>query len=125
MPKYSSKKQGELKERLKHAYNMLRKEFRNIFEHMEPDFDLLPDDEKNDLYERKAYAWYRITYHPDWVSRSLELQMADAVTSTVMLSFAWIAADYIARIKIRNRGMQYSDSTKPINSLGRIVFVSL
>ncbi|KAK4349123.1 hypothetical protein RND71_031878 [Anisodus tanguticus] len=119
MPKYSSKKQGELKERLKHTYNMLRKEFRNVFEHMEPDFDLLPDDEKNDMYERKAYAWYRVTYHPDWVSRSLELQMSDAVSSTVMLSFAWIAADYIARIKIRNRGMQYSDSTKAINSLGR------
>lgn len=119
MPKYSAKKQGELKERLKHAYNMLRKEFRNVFERMEPDFDLLPDDEKNDMYERKASAWYQVTYHPHWVARSLELQLADAVSNTVMLSFAWIAADYLARIKIRHRGLQYSDSTKPINSLGR------
>ncbi|XP_059275251.1 RNA-dependent RNA polymerase 6-like [Lycium ferocissimum] len=116
MPKYSSKKQGELKKRLEHAYNTLRKEFRNVFEHMDP---VLPDDEKNDMYERKASAWYRVTYHPDWVTRSLELQMPDAVSSTVMLSFAWIAADYLARIKIRHRGMQYFDSTKPINSLGR------
>lgn len=61
MPKYSAKKQGELKERLKHAYNMLRKEFRNVFERMDPDFDLLPDDEKNDMYERKASAWYQVT----------------------------------------------------------------
>ncbi|MCD7447624.1 RNA-dependent RNA polymerase [Datura stramonium] len=51
-------------ERLKHAYNTLRNEFRNVFEHMEPDFDLLPDDEKNHMYERKASAWYRVTYHP-------------------------------------------------------------
>ncbi|CAN4128030.1 unnamed protein product [Withania somnifera] len=119
MPKYTAKKQGELKERLKHAYNMLRKEFRNVFEHMEPDFDQLPIDEKNDLYEKKASAWYRVTYHPHWVTKTLELQMADAVSDTVMLSFAWIAADYLARIKIRRRGMQHADSTKPINSLGR------
>ncbi|XP_059289899.1 RNA-dependent RNA polymerase 6-like [Lycium ferocissimum] len=119
MPKYSAKKQGELKERLKHAYHTLRKEFRNVFEHIEPDFDMLRDDEKNDMYERKASAWYRVTYHPDWVTRSLELKTLDAVPNTVMLSFAWIAADYLARIKIRHRGMQYSDSTKPINSLGR------
>ncbi|KAH0682233.1 hypothetical protein KY289_019985 [Solanum tuberosum] len=119
MPKYSAKKQGELKERLKHAYNTLRKEFRNVFEQMEPDFDMLPVDEKNDMYERKASAWYRVTYHPHWVTRSLELQLPDAVSNGVMLSFAWIAADYIARIKIRQRGMQNSDSTKPINSLGR------
>ncbi|XP_075106416.1 RNA-dependent RNA polymerase 6-like [Nicotiana tabacum] len=119
MPKYSAKKQGELKERLKHAYNTLRKEFRNVFERMDPDFDLLPDDEKNDMYERKASAWYQVTYNPHWVARSLELQLPDAISSTVMLSFAWIAADYLARIKIRHRGLQYSDSTKPINSLGR------
>lgn len=119
MPKYSSKKQGELKERLKHAYNTLRKEFRNVFEQMGPNFDLLSNDEKNTIYERKASAWYRVTYHPQWVTRSLELQLPDAASNSVMLSFAWIAADYLARIKIRHRGMQHSDSTKPINSLGR------
>ncbi|KAF3648938.1 RNA-dependent RNA polymerase 6 [Capsicum annuum] len=47
MAKYNAKKQGELKERLKHSYNILRKEFRNVFEHMEPDFDQLSFDEKN------------------------------------------------------------------------------
>ncbi|CAN4076371.1 unnamed protein product [Withania somnifera] len=107
IPKYTAKKQGELKKRLKHAYNMLRKEFRNVSEHMEPDFDQLPIDEKNDLYERKASAWYRVTYHPHWVTKSLD--------------FAWITADYLARIKIKRRGMQHADSTKPINSLGRYI----
>ncbi|KAG5592415.1 hypothetical protein H5410_042929 [Solanum commersonii] len=123
---HNSKKQGELKERLKHAYNALRKEFRNVFEHMEPDFDKLSIDEKNDMYETKASAWYRVTYHPHWVTRTvLELQKTDVVSNTVMLSFAWIAArggsmaDYLARIKIRQRGMQHSDSTKRIDSLGR------
>uniref|UniRef100_A0A3Q7IMC2 RNA-dependent RNA polymerase n=1 Tax=Solanum lycopersicum TaxID=4081 RepID=A0A3Q7IMC2_SOLLC len=120
MANSNSKKQGELKARLKQAYNALRKEFRNVFEHMEPDFDQLPIDEKNDMYERKASAWYRVTYHPHWLNRTvLELQKTDDVSNTVMLSFAWIAADYLARIKIRQRGMQQSDSTSRINSLGR------
>ncbi|KAK4728210.1 hypothetical protein R3W88_021198 [Solanum pinnatisectum] len=120
MAKYNSKKQGELKERLKHAYNVLRKEFRNVFEHMDPDFDQLSIDEKNDMYERKASAWYRVTYHPHWVTRTvLEMKKTDVVSNTVMLSFAWIAADYLARIKIRQRGMQHSDSTKRVDSLGR------
>ncbi|TMW91312.1 hypothetical protein EJD97_014500 [Solanum chilense] len=120
MAKSNSKKQGELKARLKQAYNALRKEFRHAFEHMEPDFDQLPIDEKNDMYERKASAWYRVTYHPHWVNRTvLELQKTDDVSNTIVLSFAWIAADYLARIKIRKRGMQQSDSTSRINSLGR------
>ncbi|KAA8521560.1 hypothetical protein F0562_012233 [Nyssa sinensis] len=44
MPKYSSKKQQELKERLKHAYSALRKEFRQVFERMDSDFEQLSDD---------------------------------------------------------------------------------
>ncbi|KAK3043716.1 hypothetical protein RJ639_001912 [Escallonia herrerae] len=66
LPKNSSKKQGELKERLKHAYSAMRKEFRKVFEHMDSDFDKLADDEKNIMYEQKASAWYQVTYHPDW-----------------------------------------------------------
>ncbi|CAN4128016.1 unnamed protein product [Withania somnifera] len=84
---------------------MLRKKFRSVFKHMDPEFDLLPDDEKKNMHERKAYVWCRVTYHPHWMTRSLD--------------FAWIAADYFARIKIRHREMQQSDSTKPINSVGR------
>ncbi|XP_071917710.1 RNA-dependent RNA polymerase 6-like [Coffea arabica] len=119
MPKYSSKKLGDLKERLKHAYNNLRKEFRRVFEQMEPDFELLTDDEKNVMYEKKASAWYQVTYHPTWLQRSLELQLPDGVEETVMLSFAWIAVDYLAQIKIRCRGSWNLDSSKPIDSLGR------
>lgn len=119
MPKYNSKKLGDLKERLKHAYSTLRKEFRRVFEQMEPEIDHLSDDEKNVIYERKASAWYQVTYHPTWLRRSLELQLPDGIGETVMLSFAWIAVDYLAQIKIRCRGFLNVDSSKPIDSLGR------
>lgn len=118
MPKYSSKKQGELKERLKHAYSTLRKDYRKVFECMDPEFDQLSDDEKNIMYERKASAWYQVTYHESWVKKSKELVIDDA-GKTVMLSFAWIAADYLARIKIRCRRMENAISGKPIDSLCR------
>ncbi|KAK3009291.1 hypothetical protein RJ639_013141 [Escallonia herrerae] len=134
MPKYSSKKQGELKERLKHAYSAMKKEFREVFEHMDSDFHKLADDEKNIMYEQKASAWYQVTYHPDWVKKSLELQEPDSAANVIMLSFAWIATDYLARIKIRRRGNRsvrrrgnrrvrgrnrWVDSTKPMDSLAR------
>lgn len=122
MPKYKSRKQGELTERLKHAYSSLKKEFRQIFEKMNSDFDQLTDDEKNRLYEQKASAWYQVTYHPTWVKKSLELQNPDEVFGErVMLSFAWITADYLARIKIRRKGTGNVDSSKPINSLARFL----
>lgn len=119
MPKFSSKKQGELKERLKHAYSALRKDYRKIFESMGPEFDQLPSHEKNALYERKASAWYEVTYHDSWVKKSKELQEVDDSGKTVLLSFAWIAADYLARMKIRCRKMENAISNKPIDSLGR------
>ncbi|KAL0315122.1 UNVERIFIED_CONTAM: RNA-dependent RNA polymerase 6 [Sesamum calycinum] len=106
MPKYSSKKQGEVKERLKHAYSTLRKEFRKVFECMGPEFDQFSDDEKNIMYERKASAWYQVTYQESWVKKSKELHAVDDAGKSVMLSFAWIAADYLARIKIKRRMME-------------------
>ncbi|GER51677.1 RNA-dependent RNA polymerase 6 [Striga asiatica] len=120
MPKYTSKKQGELKERLKHAYTNLRKEFRKIFETLGSEFDSLTDAEKNLMYEKKASAWYQVTYHERWLRKSKEMQMVDDGGKVVMLSFAWIAADYLARIKIRQRKMENGiSSSKAIDSLGR------
>ncbi|KAL3566137.1 hypothetical protein D5086_031552 [Populus alba] len=121
MPKYSSRKQGELKDRLKHSYNSLKKEFRQIFEKMDLEFEQLEDGEKNKLYEQKASAWYQVVYHPHWVKKSLELQDPDGAGTSVMLSFAWIAADYLARIKIRNKEMGNVDSAKPVNSLAKFL----
>ncbi|KAF3447120.1 hypothetical protein FNV43_RR12300 [Rhamnella rubrinervis] len=119
MPKYTSRKQGELKERLKHSYSAMKKEFRQIFEKMEVDFEQLTDDEKNIKYEQKASAWYQVTYHPAWAKKSMDMQEPDGAGDKVMLSFAWLAADYLARIKIRRCGVGNIDSDKPINSLVR------
>ncbi|KAE8710484.1 RNA-dependent RNA polymerase 6 [Hibiscus syriacus] len=100
MPKYSSRKLGDLKEKLNHSYGALRKEFRQIFENMDSDFEQLNEDEKNELYERKASAWYQVTYHPKWVKSTLELQESNGADGMVILSFAWIAADFLCTNKV-------------------------
>ncbi|KAK1411747.1 hypothetical protein QVD17_32447 [Tagetes erecta] len=93
MPKQSSKKQGEVKERMKHAYSALRKEFRRVFEHLSGgEFE-----EAAAAYEKKASAWYQVTYHPIWVNKYC-LEAGEMLN----LSFAWIAADYLATIKIKS-----------------------
>ncbi|GAB2284909.1 RNA dependent RNA polymerase [Dionaea muscipula] len=121
MPKYHSRKQGELKEKLKHAYRALRREFRNHFDKLGDGHEQLSQEEKNLLYEGKASAWYQVTYHPEWVKKSLEMQLQepDGDGDKVMLSFAWIPADYLVRIKIRCGGEASDDSSKPINSLNK------
>ncbi|KAI3786762.1 hypothetical protein L1987_40703 [Smallanthus sonchifolius] len=121
MPKHSSKKQGELKERIKHAYSALRKEFRKVFDRLGVEFDQISEEERNVVYEKKASAWYQVTYHPTWVEKSLALQEPGQEGETVNLSFAWIAADYLARIKIKCRGAGSGNSHKPIDTLGRYI----
>lgn len=121
MPKHKSKKQGEMKERIKHAYSALRKEFRKVFDHLDAEFDLISEVDRNLIYEKKASAWYQVTYHPMWVKKSLELQAPGREGDTVNLSFAWIAADYLARIKIKSRGTGSGNSCKPIDTLGRYI----
>ncbi|RYQ94501.1 hypothetical protein Ahy_B08g089415 isoform B [Arachis hypogaea] len=134
MPKYNSRKQGELKERLKHSYSALKKEFRNMFEklNLNPDAGELSDEEKNLLYEKKASAWYQVTYHPEWVKKSLELQFKSresqepgSLGNVVMLSFPWIAVDYLARMKIRHRNSGNFDSTRPVDSLAKYLSESV
>ncbi|KAI4380961.1 hypothetical protein MLD38_007086 [Melastoma candidum] len=123
MPKYVSRKQSDLKERLKHSYTSLRKEFRNIFEKLDSDVDpeQITEEERNSMYEQKASAWYQVTYHPEWVKKSADmLELDSGGNRTVMLSFAWIAADFIARVKIKKQGREHVDGgagTKPINML--------
>ncbi|XP_021769354.1 RNA-dependent RNA polymerase 6-like [Chenopodium quinoa] len=120
MPRSSSKKQGELKEKLKHAYSCLKREFRQHFDKLGADFEHLDDEEKNSIYEKKASAWYQVTYHSEWVKKSMEvLGPDDEEQVNVILSFAWVPADYLARIKVRNgreKGIMVA-TEKPINSL--------
>ncbi|KAE9452207.1 hypothetical protein C3L33_15881, partial [Rhododendron williamsianum] len=53
------------------------KEFRQVFDKLGPNFDQLSADEKNGVYEKKASAWYQVTYHPSWVKKSLEMHKVD------------------------------------------------
>lgn len=120
MPKYNSRKQGDLKERLKNAYRFLKREFRELFEALEAFDEELGQDEKNAIYEQKASAWYQVTYHPKWLKKSLELRETGKEHYVpVRLSFAWIADDYLVRIKVRSRGQDRNDSSKPINFLAK------
>ncbi|GMG99002.1 hypothetical protein Nepgr_000842 [Nepenthes gracilis] len=117
MPRYSSRKQGELKEKLKHAYSALKKEFRQHFDNLGSYHGQLSQEEKNGFYEKKASAWYQVTYDPKWVEKSREMQDPDSRGEKAMLSFAWIPVDYLARIKVRCREKGSEDPSKPINAL--------
>ncbi|KAF8035867.1 hypothetical protein BT93_C1787 [Corymbia citriodora subsp. variegata] len=122
MPNYASCKQRELEEKLEHCYVALRKEFREIFKTLDSDLESLSDEKRNLLYEQKASAWYQVTYHPEWGKKSVDLhEHNDGGTTALMLSFAWIAADFLARIKIRNQKGGNLDSAKPINSLSMYI----
>jgi RNA-dependent RNA polymerase len=85
----NKKQQHMTKERLSYAYFQLHMEFRSNFEST----DEVSAEKKNLAYETKASAWYQVTYHPKWIQRSREMPLR--------LSFAWIAVDYLARIKMR------------------------
>ncbi|KAJ6795188.1 putative RNA-dependent RNA polymerase SHL2 [Iris pallida] len=118
LPKYSSRKQGEIKERLKNAYYALHKQFRRAFEDMGPDGHQLMDDERSMMYERKASAWYQVTYHPSWVEKTMKLKEPEGDQVPARLSFAWIATDYLVRIKVRCRRKENNNGAgKPIDSL--------
>ncbi|KAK1282031.1 RNA-dependent RNA polymerase 6 [Acorus calamus] len=117
MSKYTSRKRGELKERLNSVYHALQREFRRVFESLGPDSAAFTDEEKNSLYERKASAWYQVTYHPHWVKKLIEMREPDGEGVPILLSFAWIAIDYIVRIKVRGRDTTRMNGGNPIDSL--------
>nr|XP_034599084.1 probable RNA-dependent RNA polymerase SHL2 [Setaria viridis] len=100
----NKKKKNEIKERLKHAHSKLHQEFRNIFESIGADHGEISDDKKNLVYEMKASAWYQVTYHPYWIQFSRKMTEFDGKEMPARLSFAWIAVDYLAHIKMRCRG---------------------
>ncbi|KAL4195638.1 hypothetical protein AMTRI_Chr05g74250 [Amborella trichopoda] len=119
--KHNSRKVGELKEKLNNTYRALNKEFKAIFENVGSDVEL-SDEEKNAFYERKASAWYQVTYHPKWVKKLEEIRATKGMTEesgrelVTPLSFPWIAVDYLMRIKIKAAKREF-DPTKPIDSL--------
>lgn len=116
MRKLNSRKQGDVKERLKNAYYALNKKYRRAFEDIGIDPLQLTDEEKNARYENKASAWYHVTYHPKYVEKSIAMREADGEWVPPRLSFAWIPADYLVRIKIKSRDGKVGTG-KPIDSL--------
>ncbi|BAC00725.1 putative RNA-dependent RNA polymerase [Oryza sativa Japonica Group] len=119
--KNSSKKQGDIKDRLKTAYSALRKEFKSTFESIASDQCEIGDDEKNLLYEMKASAWYQVTYHPKWVEKSRGILGPDGEEIPASLSFAWIPVDYLARIKLRCHGKVRVEGQKPVERLAAYI----
>ncbi|KAF0920038.1 hypothetical protein E2562_032612 [Oryza meyeriana var. granulata] len=119
--KYNSKKQGEIKERLKYAYSALRKEFRSTFESIASDQCELAEDEKNLLYEMKASAWYQVTYHPKWVEKSSGMLDPDGEEMPARLSFAWIPVDYLVRIKLKCHGKVIVEGQRPVERLAAYI----
>jgi len=115
--KHNSRKQGEIKERLKNAYYALNKQYRRAFEEVGQDLVELTDEEKNTRYESKASAWYQVTYHPRWLEKFIEMKDPDGELVPPRLSFAWIPADYLVRIKVKNRDKGKVGGGKPIDSL--------
>ena len=55
------------------------------------------------------------------MKKSLDLLEQGSAMSVVLLSFAWIANDYLATIKIKCREMANIDKSKPVNNLARYV----
>lgn len=121
LPRYNSRKQGDIKERLKNAYSALRKEFRTIFESISGDPNEISDDERNLVYEMRASAWYQVTYHPKWVEKTREMLGPDCEGMQPRLSFAWIPVDYLVRIKIRHRGEVKLNSQRPVERLAAYI----
>nr|AJP06347.1 RDR6 [Pinus tabuliformis] len=99
LSKHNSRRQGEIKERLQHAYRALRKEFRLIFEGKKDCDNFEPC--KHSEYKSKASAWYHVTYYPTWVKKARELTEPDGYFSAPLLSFPWISVDYLCQIKLQ------------------------
>ncbi|XP_044960782.1 probable RNA-dependent RNA polymerase SHL2 [Hordeum vulgare subsp. vulgare] len=119
IPRNNCRKLVDVKDRLKNAYNALQKEYWSVFQRLASyEAENFNDDEKDWLYEMKASAWYQVTYHPKWTEKSRALlDPDDEERMPVRLSFAWIAVDYLARIKIRCHGGMEVGGRRPAGRL--------
>lgn len=114
LSKHNSRKRGDLKDRVINQYTGLRNEFRERFRGVS-DADLSETEREllEEKLERKASAWYYVTYHPDSVQKMREINSK----AVLLLSFPWIAVEDLARIKSRKR-RAYESYYKLIQSFG-------
>lgn len=106
---FTSRRRGDLKDRLKWSYSTLRKEFRERFE------ENVSEEEE----ECKASAWYHVTYHLDYVQKMKEADLQD-FSKVYLISFPWIAVETLSRLKLRKR-RAYESYHKLIQSFGSFV----
>ncbi|VAH98767.1 unnamed protein product [Triticum turgidum subsp. durum] len=123
LPRNNSRKLVDVKDRVKNAYNAFQKEYRSVFESLTSDeVEISDDDVKNLFYEMKASAWYQVTYHPKWTEKSRALlDPDDEEGMPVRLSFAWIAVDYLVRIKLRCHGEMEIGGRRPAGRLAAYI----
>lgn len=74
--------------------------------------NLVDHDKKN--LEAKACAWYHVTYHPTWMQKAREAEDFDLVGQGCLLSFPWIAVDYLATVKARKSNSEAKVILKPV-----------
>ncbi|CAO2164009.1 unnamed protein product [Urochloa humidicola] len=66
----------------------------------------------------KASAWYQVTYHPNLIHCTRRI-IEDGKETPARLSFAWIAVDYLARIKMRCREVNAMSKDRSLHFLRR------
>jgi RNA-dependent RNA polymerase len=99
-------KDYKVKERIREAFDAVKMNARNIFEHglggaeqEEPKISRRVNEAEQ---LAKAYAYYYVTYSPDWRERKIAEGEVDE-TDPILLSFPWIACDMLSSLKNRNR----------------------
>ncbi|XBI72172.1 hypothetical protein VPH35_066190 [Triticum aestivum] len=129
LKQYGVPTEAELAE--ENAYSALRKEFWAIFESVkalgQAEAIVLDDDERNRVYEMKASAWYRVTYHPKWVQQSREILLElhrEEEDAPARLSFMWIPVEHLTRIKLRCRGGVKAVRRRPVERLAAYSYMS-
>ena len=112
----SSRQQSDLKERMIHAYSALCKEFQAEFYKSASEYASVKSDEESmvapestselensrllDVTPKLASAWYHVTYNHGYKQKALALlNDSEAAGARPLLSFPWIAAPILAKIK--------------------------
>lgn len=110
----SSRHKSDLKERMIHAYSALCKEFQAEFYRAASEYASVNSSEEDsmvaaeslensrllDVTPKLASAWYHVTYSHEWKQKALALlNDSEDAGARPLLSFPWIAAKILAKIK--------------------------
>jgi RNA-dependent RNA polymerase len=86
----------EVKKNVQIAVNLLKREARGWF------FGHQGEEEEEECWEvnhvAKAFAWYHVTYHPDYFHNNDQSSTATNV-KLHLLSFPWVVSDILFEIK--------------------------